>query len=266
MRVADTSCGAVCWTWGAVLGLAILLTACASPPSDPSERAAFEQNNDPLEPLNRRILDVNQLVDTILLRPAAEVYVFAVPEDARKAARHMLDNMKEPTLVFNNVLQGEFERATISLGRFAINSTVGFAGLVDAATLSGVERRPADFGQTLFVWGVPSGPYLILPILGPSNPRDAIGDAVDSYADPFTIVAHSDSIADLMTDRFVIDGVDQRASVLDILDDLQKNSVDFYAQLRSLTQQHRAAALLHGIAPLPAGTLYSDPGGGGASR
>jgi phospholipid-binding lipoprotein MlaA len=118
--------------------------------------------------MNRRILDVNQVVDGLLLRPAAKVYVLVVPEDGRKAIRHVLDNMKEPTLVFNNVLQGEFKRAAISLGRFAMNSTVGLAGIVDAAALSGVERQPADFGQTLFVWGVPSGPYLILPILGPS--------------------------------------------------------------------------------------------------
>ena len=244
--VADTVRGAACWTHGTALGLAILLAACASPPPDQVQSAAFEQNNDdPLEPLNRRIFDVNQVLDTIVLRPAAEVYVFAVPEDGRKAVRHVLDNMKEPTLIFNNVLQGEFERATISLGRFAINSTVGFGGIIDAATLSGVERQPADFGQTLFVWGAPSGPYLMLPIFGPSNLRDAIGMAVDSYADPFMIV-QSDKIAGLMTDRFVIDLIDERAGFLDNVDDLQNNSVDFYAQLRSETQQNRAAELRHG--------------------
>jgi phospholipid-binding lipoprotein MlaA len=247
------------------LGLAVLLGACATPPTDPVERAVFEQNNDPLEPLNRRILDLNQFVDAIALRPAAEVYVFVIPEDGRKVIRHVLDNMKEPTLVFDNVLQGEFKRAGISLGRFAINSTAGIAGIADVAAVSGIERRPADFGQTLFVWGVPSGPYLILPILGPSNPRDAIGGAVDSYADPFMIVANTDSIADLMTVRLLVDGVDKRASVLELLDDLQKNSVDFYAQLRSVTQQHRDAELRHGVAPRPGASLYDDPGGAGTN-
>jgi phospholipid-binding lipoprotein MlaA len=266
MRDADIFRGSLCWARGTVLGLAVLLAACASPPSDPVERAAFEQNNDPLEPLNRRTLDVNQFVDAILLRPTAKVYVFVLPEDGRKAIRHVLDNMKEPTLVFNNVLQGEFKRAGISLGRFAINSTVGFAGIVDVATLSGIARQPADFGQTLFVWGVPSGPYLILPILGPSNPRDAIGGAVDSYADPFTILANIDGVADLITVRLLVDGVDQRASVLELLDDLQKNSVDFYAQLRSVTQQHRAAELRHESAPRPTASLYNDPGDVGTGK
>jgi phospholipid-binding lipoprotein MlaA len=252
----------LCWARGSILGLAVLLAACASPPTDPVERAVFEQNNDPLEPLNRRILDVNQFVDAIALRPAAKVYVFAIPEDGRKVIRHVLDNMKEPTVVFDNVLQGEFKRAGISLGRFAINSTAGFVGIADVATWSGIERQPADFGQTLFVWGVPSGPYLILPILGPSNPRDAIGEAVDSYADPFMILANANGIADLMTVRLLVDGVDKRASVLDLLDDLQKNSVDFYAQLRSVTQQHRDAELRHGAAPRPAASLYDDPSAG----
>src|SRR5262249_37494953 len=109
-----------------VVGLAALLAAglgaCATPPDDPAQRAAFDQTNDPLEPLNRRILEVNQFIDTILLRPVAKTYVTIVPDDGRKAIRNVLDNMKEPTLVFNNLLQGEFKRAEISLGRFVMNS------------------------------------------------------------------------------------------------------------------------------------------------
>jgi phospholipid-binding lipoprotein MlaA len=232
--------------------LTALLAACATPPADPVDRAAFEQRNDPLEPLNRRVHNANQFLDSILIRPAAKFYVFAVPEDARSAIRHVLDNMKEPTLVFNNALQGEFERAGISLGRFVINSIAGFGGIIDVATRSGVERQPADFGQTLFVWGLPSGPYLVLPILGPSNPRDAIGMAVDSYADPFTILAAAHGVTEVTTARFLANGVDQRARLIDLLDDLQKNSLDFYAQLRSLAQQHRNAELRRGAAPEPA--------------
>jgi len=177
----------------------------------------------------------------------------------------VLDNMKEPTLFFNHVLQGEFKRAGITAGRFLVNSTVGFAGLVDVMALSGVPREPADFGQTLYVWGVSSGPYLILPILGPTNPRDAIGSAVDSYADPATILAKNEDINDLLFDRFIVGGIDERAKVLDVLDDLEKNSVDFYAELRSLTQQHRDAELHHGEAQKAAPGLYDDPGQGGPS-
>jgi phospholipid-binding lipoprotein MlaA len=254
---------------GAGLWLIAVLAACATPPTDPADRAAFEQRNDPLEPLNRKVLDANQVLDRILLRPAAKVYVFTVPEDARAAIRHVLDNMKEPTVVFNNALQGEFARAGISLGRFAINSTVGFGGIIDVATLSGIERQPADFGQTLFVWGLPSGPYIVLPILGPSNPRDALGMAVDSYADPFTILATARGVTELTTSRLLANGVDQRARLLDLLDDLEKNSLDFYAQLRSLAQQRREAELHHGAAPAavpapapePAPATDDDPGG-----
>ena len=245
---------------GAAFALAIPpLFGCATPPADPAARAAFEQTNDPLEPLNRTTFEVNQFVDRIALKPAAQAYVEAVPEDIRKTVHRVLDNMKEPTLFFNHVLQGEFRRAGVTLGRFVVNSTVGFGGMVDVMTLSGVEREPADFGQTLYVWGVPSGPYLMLPIAGPSNPRDAIGSTVDNYADPFTIVANDHGMSELTTSRFLIGGLDERAEVLDTLDDLQKNSVDFYAQMRSLSQQHRAAELRHGKAPEAAPGLYDDP-------
>jgi len=236
------------------------LFGCATPPSDPAARAAFEQANDPLEPLNRKTFAFNQIVDHALLRPVAQAYVFVVPRDARTAIHHVLDNMKEPTLFFNNVLQGEFRRAEITFERFLVNSTVGLGGMVDVMALSGIERQPADFGQTLYVWGVGSGPYLVLPILGPSNPRDAIGGGVDSYADPFTILAKNDEINDLLIDRFIVGGVEDRAEVLDTLDDLEKNSLDYYAQLRSLSQQHRAAELHHGAAPDAAPDLYNDPG------
>jgi len=236
------------------------LCGCATPPSEPAARAAFDRANDPLEPLNRQTFAFNELVDHAFFRPVAKAYVAVVLDDARRAIHHVLDNMKEPTLFFNHVLQGDFKRAGITVGRFVVNSTIGFGGMVDVMTLSGVERQPADFGQTLFVWGVSSGPYLILPILGPTNPRDAIGSAVDSYADPATILANARGLTELTTSRFIVGGVDERAAVLDELDDLEKNSVDFYAQLRSLSQQHRDAELRHGKAPEAEPGLYNDPG------
>jgi phospholipid-binding lipoprotein MlaA len=245
---------------GAALLVLAGLAGCATPPSDPVARAEFERTNDPLEPLNRKTFSLNLFLDHAVFRPVAKAYVAVLPEDGRKAIHHVLDNMKEPTLFFNHVLQGEFRRATITAGRFFVNSTVGFGGMVDVMTLSGIERQPADFGQTLFVWGVPSGPYLILPILGPTNPRDAIGSTVDSYADPATILANDHGVSELTTSRMIVGGVDDRAQVLDVLDDLEKNSVDFYAELRSLTQQHREAELRHGVAPSAAPGLYDDPG------
>jgi len=252
--------GAATRAIAASLLLASTLIGCATVPTDPIERAAFEQTNDPLEPLNREILDANLVLDKVLLRPAAKVYVAVVPEEGREAVRRMLDNLKEPVLVINNVLQGEVDRAGTSVGRFAVNSTLGIGGMLDVATKFGLERQPADFGQTLFIWGMPEGPYLILPVLGPSNPRDAIGMAADAYMDPFSFLATAKSLDELQISRFVIDGIDQRARVIDVLDDLERNSLDFYAQLRSLTQQRRAAELRRGAAPETAPNFYNDPG------
>ena len=240
--------------------LAVLVGGCATPPTDPAELAVYEQNNDPLEPLNRKIFALNLALDHAVFRPVAKAYVFVVPEDGRTAVHNVLDNLKEPTVFFDNILQGEFKRAGITLGRFAMNSTVGLAGIFDIATRNGIERQPADFGQTLYVWGIKSGPYLILPVFGPSNPRDAIGQGVDSYADPFTVWANDHGVTELTTARLLVGGVDDRARVLDILDDLEKNSVDFYAQMRSLAQQNRAAELNHGTAPTATPNLYNDPG------
>lgn len=257
MSIAASPRGARRCTAG--LLLAVLLAACAAPPVDPVERAAFEQTNDPLEPLNRHTLDLNLFLDRILLKPVTKVYIAVVPEDGRDAVRRALRNMKEPVVVINNVLQGELERAGVAAGRFFVNSTLGIAGLMDVAEKFGLPKETGDFGQTLFVWGFPEGPYLVLPLLGPSTPRDAIGMGADSYIDPFSYVASAKGMDEMQITRFVLDGIDQRAQALEVLDELQKNSLDFYAQLRSLAQQRRAAELRRGAVPEPGPSFYDDP-------
>ena len=245
--------------------LAAVVAGCATPPADPAERAVFEKTNDPLEPLNRKILDVNMFVDRILLKPVTKVYIAVVPEEARDAVKRALDNMKEPVVAINNVLQAEPRRAGISAGRFVVNTTLGVGGLFDPAKKWGLDRETGDFGQTLFAWGLPDGPYLVVPILGPSNPRDLLGMGADAYIDPFSYLATAKDLDEIQISRFVVDGIDQRARVMDVLDDLQKNSLDFYAQLRSLSQQHRAAELRHGKAAEPGPNFYQDPGESSAS-
>jgi phospholipid-binding lipoprotein MlaA len=241
------------------------LFGCATPPTDPAALAAFEQTDDPLEPANRKILEANMVLDTILFRPVAKVYVTILPEDARDALKRLLDNLKEPVLAVNNVLQWRPESAGIGVGRFGINSTVGVLGLFDVAKTWGLERQPADFGQTLYVWGFRSGPYLMLPVFGPSNVRDAIGMGVDAYIDPFDYLATKEHLDQLQIARYVLDGVDQRARVLDVLDDLQKNSLDFYAELRSLSQQQREGEVTRGKALETTPNFYTDPGKPAAS-
>jgi phospholipid-binding lipoprotein MlaA len=245
---------------GSILLLLGVLAGCATPPQDPAARAQFEQTNDPLEPLNRKIFTFNEYIDKILLKPAAQVYVVAIPKQARDAMRRALDNMKGPVIVINNVLQGQFNRAGQAATRMAVDTTIGVGGLFDPATRWGLDKQTGDFGQTLFVWGLPEGPYLIVPVLGPSNPRDVIGTAVDSYGDPVTRVADAESLSDLPIVRFVIDGVDQRARVIDTLDELKKNALDYYAEIRSLARQRRDAELRHGTPPPAPKGFYDVPG------
>jgi phospholipid-binding lipoprotein MlaA len=241
------------------------LFGCATPPTDPAALAAFEQTNDPLEPTNRKILEANMVLDKILFRPVAEIYVTILPEDARDAIHRALQNLKEPVVFVNNVLEGRPRDAGITVGRFGINSTVGIVGLFDIADKWGLGRQPADFGQTLYVWGFKSGPYLVLPVFGPSNVRDAVGMGIDAYIDPFDYLATKEHLDGVQIGRYVLDGIDQRARVLDVLDDLQKNSLDFYAELRSLTQQQRATELNRGKTPATAPNFYTDPGQAGTT-
>lgn len=243
----------------AAMMLAALAAACATPPHDPAARAAFEQNNDPLEPMNRKILEANQFIDRILLRPVTKLYILVVPEGGRGAVHRALNNMTQPVVVINNVLQGSPRRAGIALGRFVANTTLGLGGLLDPAAKLGLQPQTGDFGQTLFTWGVPSGPYLITPLLGPSSPRDLLGMGADAYIDPFSFMATAEDLDQIQIIRFVLGGVDERAQVMDELDDLQKNSIDFYAQLRSLYQQHRAAELRHGKSQEPGASFYDIP-------
>ena len=243
----------------AACALPLALAGCATPPSNPAARAAFEQTNDPFEPLNRKIFAVNQFVDTALFKPVAEVYVTLVPQVGRDTLRRVLDNLKEPVVAINDTLQFEPKRTGITLGRFVVNTTLGLGGTLEIAGKLGLAKQTGDFGQTLYVWGAKSSPYLVLPILGPSNPRDAIGMGIDAYFDPFAFVATAEDVDQLEIARFIIDGVDQRARVLDELDQLQKNSLDFYAQLRSLTQQKRAAELRRGVAPPTPANFYDVP-------
>jgi len=254
--------GDLCRAWAAGLLLLAALGGCAPAPSDPAERVAVSAD-DPLEPVNRGVFVVNQVLDRVLFKPAAQAYDGIMPEAGRNAIRRALDNLKEPVVVLNDTLQGEFERAGISVGRFGVNTTLGLAGTFDVAANWGLDKQIGDFGQTLFVWGLPSGPYLVLPVIGPSNPRDSLGMLVDSYIDPLTFLANAKGLQEVEIARFVTDGVDQRARVIDVLDELEKSSLDFYAELRSLTQQKRAAELRRGAIETPK-NFYNDPSSPGS--
>ncbi|HZT51324.1 MAG TPA: VacJ family lipoprotein [Stellaceae bacterium] len=236
-----------------VLATGSLISGCATPPSDPAARAEFEATNDPLEPMNREIFDFNQFLDRILIKPVSQGYRTVVPEFGRNAIRNFLHNLGEPVIFANDTMQGEFELAHDTFARFLINSTYGIGGIFDIAGQTGLERQTGDFGQTLYSWGVPSGPYLVLPIFGPSDPRDAVGMGVDGLMDPFGYLAGAYGAANSATiGRMAASGVDLRSRNIETLDDLQRNAIDYYAEIRSLYRQHRDSELRHGRpAPLP---------------
>lgn len=246
----------------AALLAATALSGCATPPTDPAQRAEFDRINDPLEPMNRAIFDFNQALDKNAIRPVAIAYRDVVPEFARDGLHNAYQNFGEPVVFLNKVLQGEPIAAAKTLLRFLANSTFGLGGFFDVATPRGVVRQQAgDFGATLYKWGIGDGPYLMLPLLGPSNPRDAVGFAVDSVSSPWGYIV--DIPTEASVGMFVFRGVDVRSRVVDATDELERNSVDYYATLRSVFRQYRQAELDGSQAPQGGGDLYTDPAAGG---
>lgn len=227
--------------------LILSVGACASVPTDPEEKAIYDENNDPFEPVNRNIFAFNQFLDSIIFKPLAQGYRFVLPEFVRDRVHNALNNLGEPVNAANNLLQGDPSGAADSVARFVMNSTVGLAGIHDVSTGMGTPEATADFGQTLHVWGVGEGPYLVLPIFGPSNPRDFAGLLGDMTMDPWGYVANdqlrNDESTIFRATRAGLMVTDRRERMLDTLDALERDSFDFYAQMRSLYKQRRAKQL-----------------------
>ncbi|WP_166644967.1 MlaA family lipoprotein [Dongia mobilis] len=230
----------------------LLAAGCATPP-DPSDDVAvqaFNEANDPLEPMNRYFFEVNHGLDELLFKPFAGYYNIALPDPAKDSVRSFVRNLRTPVILFNDLFQGEGGRAGDTAARFAINTTLGIGGLFDVADWwFGMPYHDEDFGQTLAVWGADEGIYLHLPLLGPSNPRDASGKLVDYVLDPLTWVGYVYNVSWINTTRFAVEGIDTRARNLETIAELQKGSVDFYATIRSLYRQHRNDAIKNGEDP-----------------
>jgi len=241
----------------ALIGATLLLSGCATPPKDdPAALEAFNQANDEAEPFNRTVFDVNMALDKAILKPIAFVYKEGVPMEGRQAVGSFLSNLRTPVIFANDLMQGEWDRAWTTLVRFAANSTFGIGGLVDVAQDMGFQKHDEDFGQTLAVWGVQEGPYLMLPLFGPSNPRDAVGRVVDMVLDPLTWYAPDWA----SYSRFGLTAVHSRAEHYDELNDLEKSSLDFYAAIRSLYRQKRNDEIRNGGTPeLPGLLLTQQP-------
>lgn len=202
-----------------------------------------EGPNDPLESLNRLIFGINDLLDFVIVRPVAEIYRAVVPDPVRNGVTNVLDNLFAPVVFLNHVLQGEPERATVTLFRFAMNSTFGLFGLVDVTSDLGYPRYDTDFNQTLTAWGVDTGPYLVLPLIGPSSFRGGVGLVGDYFADPLNLYLmnpHHHKYRYWLTVRYGIDMVSHREKVIETLDNLRNGSLDMYVTMRSIYFQRQA--------------------------
>jgi phospholipid-binding lipoprotein MlaA len=203
--------------------------------------------NDPLESVNRAIFDFNLKIDRAILKPAAKGYRAVLPEPGRDIIKNFLDNLRTPIILANDILQGKPGRAGITVHRFLFNTTLGLGGLFDLVGDLGLEGHDEDFGQTLAVWGVGEGPYLVIPILGPRPPRDAIGLAVDSVV--FDPLGYVDLAFYIGLARTGTRAIDERSRHIESLDEIEETSIDFYATIRSLYRQRRNDEIRDGAPP-----------------
>lgn len=214
-----------------------LLCGCATGPQ--------ANPKDPLEPFNRSMYAFNEKADEIVLQPVARGYQAITPGFIRAGVSNFFSNLGEPLNAVNNLLQGKAGAAVSDVGRFAMNSVLGIFGLWDVATPAGLDRSNEDFGQTLGRWGARPGPYLVLPLLGPSSVRDAVGRIGDS---PFGLTRYVDP-ADLRTGLYVLDIVNTRANLLGASNVLEAAALDRYGFVRDAYLQRRRSLVYDGKPP-----------------
>lgn len=213
-----------------------------SPPPDFDEEF---NDNDPFEAFNRKVYAFNDFLDRHILQPVARGYRRVTPEVVQRGIGNFFSNLFEPTVIINDLLQGKFKQSLADSGRFVLNSTVGLFGLFDVATGLGLEKHQEDFGQTLAVWGVPDGPFLVLPLLGPRNVRDTAGFVVDWYTDPVTYLEDSNARWSLRAVTYI----DTRARLLGASRVLEEATDDPYLFLREAYRQRRQSLIYDGQPP-----------------
>jgi phospholipid-binding lipoprotein MlaA len=211
-----------------------------------SANAQTATHSDPMEGWNRAVFSFNRGFDDLLLKPVARGYKVIVPKRAQVGLRNATSNLREPLNFINSVLQGNPEHAGHALTRFLINSTFGLLGFIDVARMEQVGEKREDFGQTLAVWGWRDSPYFVLPFLGHSTLSDTVGIVVDNIGDPARMVMAEHDLDGVMVANIVVPVVDGRARALDITDDMERNSVDYYTALKSYYLQYRQNLINNG--------------------
>src|ERR1700761_4209773 len=220
-----------------LLAFALVAGGCAGPETVQDTDAT--QISDPLEGMNRFFFDLNQRLDRNAGKPVATAYREDVPQPVRGSLHNVLDNLGGPVDVANDLLQVQFENAGIAAGRFIVNTTVGVAGIFDVATGWGLPERDRDFGETLGTYGVPPGPYLVLPLRGSTDVRDFAGNYVDGFATPLHFVRYDgNNYVGWM--KSTLGSMDNRSTNLVTYEDIERGSVDYYATMRTLYMERRA--------------------------
>ncbi len=216
-----------------LLPLLLLLSGCASGPSARPE--------DPFEPMNRTFFTVNDKLDTYVASPLAKGYRDVVPAPLRSVVTNFFANLGDVGNFANNLLQGKGKDALDSLMRLALNSTLGIAGLLDIATPNGIDKHPQDFGLTLGTWGFDSGPYLVLPLLGPSTLRDGAGEVVNIEIDP--LVYERPPVRNTL---YGLNLINTRSNLLGATDLLSQAALDPYTFVRDAYLQQRRYRIASG--------------------
>jgi phospholipid-binding lipoprotein MlaA len=197
--------------------------------------AISEKINDPFEAINRKTFKFNQVFYNVVMNPINGLYTNIIPEYGRDRITSFTNNLNTPVYCINNILQGDFQGAFVTFWRFVINSTYGIGGLYDVAFETGLKDEREDFGRTMAVYGAKPGAYLIIPLIGPSSFRDLSGRLVNIAIDPFTYLMKTNQLIA----RNSIYYVDSYSQNKDLIDNVNKNSLDPYASLRSLYMQNR---------------------------
>lgn len=237
-----------------LLALAATLAACASGgPSLPEPQylatspkaPAAGEPSDPLEKSNRAMFDANQTFNHSIIYPVAEAYQ-SIPEPVRESVDSFTTNLSEPLVFANDLLQLRFNAAGKTVTRFLVNSTVGLGGLFDVAAMQGLTKQSGDFGQTMYVWGVRDSPYVVLPIIGPSNVRDTVGNVVELVVPSYGVGMLPARIATTITNVSNVGSIASPFTGINKigqLKDLEENSLDFYAMMKSVVEQRREGEL-----------------------
>ena len=243
-----------------VCAFCLTVAACANTQDQQTQTIGNDtlEISDPFEDTNRAVFAFNNAVDDAIIHPIAKGYNFILPDPAREGVTNFLRNLRTPVTLSNQLLQGDLQGAGDVLVRASVNTLIGVGGLFDVAGYEGIEYEYEDFGQTLAVWGVDHGPYLVVPILGPSSARDYVGYFVDAFMDPLRYYLFNIDEEGIYYGKVGLEYLNLRASLVDVLEDLENSSIDYYAATRAAYYQQREALVNDQSSEIGSGPAIPD--------